>query len=169
MGLQQSESEESSIRFLRERYEYRDGLLLWKINYKRGRIGAIAGCRSASGYWQITINKKSKSAHRIVWAIVHGEWPKGMVDHINGDKADNRIENLRLADTFQNRKNLPMHRAGQKIGTYFRVKTGKWVAQTPLRYLNWVGGRKFLGEFKTMETMEEAGERVRKFCSENVS
>jgi len=68
-------------------------------------------------------------AHRVAWAIYHGEWPKGQIDHINGIQTDNRIENLRVVTSRENSCNSKIHRAGHLPGTTYNKKEGKWKAQ----------------------------------------
>lgn len=72
-----------------------------KITRKRAAAGAIAGSRATIGYIDIRINGKHYWGHRLAWFYNHGEWPK-FVDHINGDRADNRLQNLRSVTRKQN-------------------------------------------------------------------
>jgi len=66
--------------------------------------------------------------HRLAWWLHYGKWPTGEIDHINGNKSDNRIVNLRLATRGQNVDNRKKHRTGPKGA--FRFKRGpKWTAQ----------------------------------------
>lgn len=58
------------------------------------KIGDIAGTISPQGYVYISV-KKAYPAHRLAWLHVHGDWPKGDIDHINRNRKDNRIANLR--------------------------------------------------------------------------
>ncbi|KPL67431.1 hypothetical protein SZ64_04515 [Erythrobacter sp. SG61-1L] len=69
-------------------------------------------------------------AHRIAWAIVYGEWPTE-IDHINGDRCDNRLENLRMVSRRTNTKNrrlLASNRSGAH-GVYWARHAGKWRAE----------------------------------------
>ena len=77
-------------------------------------IGNEAGTNHPDGYRHMKINHKCYLAHRLAWLYVHGEWPDGQIDHINGNRKDNRIENLRLVCNKQNSENpgdneLPSH------------------------------------------------------------
>lgn len=65
-------------------------------------IGDIAGTLSKTGYIYISLNNKSYRAHRLVWLYLYGHFPECLIDHINGIKYDNRLENLRLCNKEQN-------------------------------------------------------------------
>jgi hypothetical protein len=71
------------------------------------KAGQIAGCRNRSGYLVIRIDDRLYYAHRLAWLYVYGEWPQNDTDHINGDKSDNRLSNLRPATRSQNCINKP--------------------------------------------------------------
>ena len=72
----------------------------------RPRIGKAAGSKSSHGYWEIQILDKRYYVHRIVWMLSNGEIPSGyMIDHIDGDKTNNKLENLRLVDDALSNRN----------------------------------------------------------------
>lgn len=107
-----------------------------------------AGCYNWAGYKRITVNGKTVMAHRIAWAMYYGEWPKNDIDHINGIKDDNRIENLRDVSRSLNTRNR--HRRVDNTsgvsGVSYLKGRDRWTA-----YIN-VGGKKVtLGNFKTKE------------------
>ena len=87
-------------------YEPETGIFTWK-KAKRGhtKAGAKAGTIRPNGYINITINRKPYYAHRLAWFYTTGQWPTHHIDHINGVRDDNRIENLREADRKSTRLN----------------------------------------------------------------
>lgn len=65
-------------------------------------IGSVCGSKKPTGYIIITIDRFLYRAHRLAWLYIHGEWPEGDVDHINRNRSDNRISNLRCVTRSQN-------------------------------------------------------------------
>lgn len=86
------------------RYDADTGQLFWKVQRGRCKAGELAGTPS-HGYFKIKVLKTLHYAHRLAWLLHHGEWPKHEVDHINMDRGDNRIANLRQATRSQNQMN----------------------------------------------------------------
>lgn len=72
-----------------------EGVLCWKVKRRKVDRGQPAGIDRGDGYIRVIFNYKPYYAHRIVWLLVHGEWPTEIIDHINRNRNDNRIENLR--------------------------------------------------------------------------
>ncbi len=104
----------------------------------------------------IQIDGRSYRAHIICWALHYQSFPSKQLDHINGVKDDNRIENLREVSNRQNSQNRNIHRHGKMPGIY-KSKTGKWVARV---FVN--GKRNYLGAYLTDI---EAFTAYRDFCS----
>lgn len=109
--------------------------------------GKLAG-GLVDGYRRISYKHVPYAAHQIAWFIVHGEIPPGIeIDHENGVKSDNRIGNLRLADTMLNARNRPV-RSDNRSGFQgvYETKFGTWYAQECVN-----GRNKHLGTFPTYE------------------
>lgn len=81
------------------------GDLFWRGVAGKQRAGKRAGYTDKEGYVCLRLYGRHARAHRVVWMLVNGEWPPAMIDHINGNPADNRPENLRVATTAQNQHN----------------------------------------------------------------
>lgn len=99
----------------------------------RAKIGQIAGSTDkATGYRAIQFMGKRLYAHRIAWFLVHGEWPEPgkEIDHINGDRADNRIHNLRIASPADNQHNARSHKDSRSAyrGVTWDKRAGRWKA-----------------------------------------
>jgi hypothetical protein len=106
------------------------GIFTRKINHSSRKAGEEAGTLDAHGYRTISVDRKNYKAHRLIWLYVHGHMPTSILDHINGNRLDNRIENLRLADRRGNNCNkgkLRTNRSGWK-GVSFHPQSGKWRA-----------------------------------------
>lgn len=87
-------------------YNRKTGLFTWLANGTRGvKKGDVAGYKMQDGYVRLSVGGKTMLAHRVAWMFVHGDFPVGHLDHINRDKADNRISNLRDATSQQNAQN----------------------------------------------------------------
>jgi len=87
-------------------YCEQSGKIFWKLRpVTCVRIGDEAGFVEPQGYRVIGFKYKYRKAHRIAWAIHYGAWPDGEIDHIDGDRANNRIENLRCVQRSENMKN----------------------------------------------------------------
>lgn len=85
------------------RYDPESGVF-YRLVRSTGAFSKPAGSLHPSGYLRISIRGRSFAAHRLAWLYVHGELPP-VIDHINGENADNRIENLRPATVSQNQWN----------------------------------------------------------------
>lgn len=128
-------------------YDKNTGEFRWKVSRsKLAREGDVAGTNDKGGYRVIIVGGKAYKAHRLAWLIVHGEWPRKDIDHINGVRSDNRIANLRQANRCQNNSNARIsvrNTSGLKGAHLFK---GKWKAQICVR-----GKKICLGTFDTRE------------------
>lgn len=101
-----------------------------KTTSSRAMKGFIAGSVSSHGYLRIRIDGRVYFAHRLAWLYEFGEFPRGIMDHINGDRKDNRIINLRQASLSQNGFNRRMqstNKSGVK-GVSWSNRDNKWRA-----------------------------------------
>ena len=97
---------------LHELYEYKDGNFHRKFSARGVHAGVISNYKIDSGYHKIMVEGKRYFLHRLVFLYHHGYIPK-VIDHINGDKCDNRIENLREVTNSQNRMNIGITKANK--------------------------------------------------------
>ena len=136
---------------LHKMLDYKDGELVWK-NKPNNLIhlnGRIAGSIHKSGYRQIKIGQKLYSAHRIMWIYHNGTIDENkQIDHINGIKIDNRIENLRLVTIQQNCFNRS--KLNSKGYTWNKISQ-KWQASI---FVN--GKNKYLGLFSNKNDARNA-------------
>lgn len=112
-------------------YNPETGEFTWLVASARRKKGSKAGCLLIKGYVDIGLDMKIYRAHRLAWMYVHGRWPAQWLDHINGVKNDNRIDNLREASKKQNAENTTKQKrntSGYKGVTWDRF-TGNWKAQ----------------------------------------
>lgn len=87
-------------------YDPDSGALAWKQRPSPWKpTGGRAGYIGNQGYVVVGFERNIYVAHQLIWLLHHGEWPSAQIDHINGDRADNRIANLRLATRAQNQAN----------------------------------------------------------------
>ena len=98
-------------------YDPKSGLFIRKTNAAWGtRVGDVAGGINNEGYINIRLDGVLHKAHRLAWLYTHGEWPSGMIDHMNGDRADNRINNLRVVLRAANMQNQRVAQKSNRLG-----------------------------------------------------
>ena len=91
-----------------DRLRYANGVLYWeRPKSNRIRKGDVAGTEHGNGYLKVRLGDKVYYAHRLVYYMHHG-WMPEQIDHINGNRSDNRIDNLRAATKSQNALNSRM-------------------------------------------------------------
>jgi len=139
---------------LKELFNYIDGELYWKVRPYKSHVDISnpAGCLTNHNYRVITIEGKVYRAHRLVFLMHHNNLPD-IIDHINNNKSDNRIENLRPASIYQNTQNAKRNSkntSGVK-GVSFSKQAGKWRAA-----INANGEYISIGFFSILEDAEKA-------------
>lgn len=116
-------------------------------------LGKQAGAVSAQGYVAINVDGVKCRAHRLAWLYMTGNWPVDMVDHINGQKNDNRWVNLRAADMAVNQQNQHRAHADSKTGVLgvFETRNGKFKSQISAN-----GVATYLGTLETKDLAHAA-------------
>lgn len=137
-------------------YDEDSGELRWKVRRNPAKVGDVVGSVFNNGYRYTSIDGKKFLVHRIVWAMLYGNSPECDIDHMNGNRLDNRKMNLRLATRSQNlgnRKSI----SGKYKGVSWHKKAQKWSA--------YIGGsiksrainkKRHLGLFDTAEEASAA-------------
>lgn len=135
-------------------YNAETGILVWRVDVaQRVKAGMAAGSVHPQGYAMVQVQKKIYAAHRLIWKMIYGYEPT-VVDHINGDKADNRLSNLR---NVTHGLNLQMHRKTRSdsttgfLGVTYRADCNKYQAK-----LRRNGITQHLGTFTTPEAAHAA-------------
>lgn len=102
--------------------------------------------RNNRGYLSGHIAGAAILSHRAIWAMVHGEWPE-FIDHINGDRADNRLCNLRAVSRAENNRNRRLnHNSASGVCGVKQLPNGRWTARIRVD-----GKNQWLGTFDTVE------------------
>lgn len=136
------------------RWRYRaDASKTWNTKY----AGKLAGYINKIGYRCICINNGRYLAHRLIWILVTGRWPQKLIDHINGDRADNRWSNLREATFSENGFNAPPRKNNSTgiTGVSWYSNLNCYVAKI---YIN--RKSKHLGCYDSLEEAAEARRRA---------
>ena len=122
--------------------EYRpDGTLWWTTSGSGRNTGKPVGSTDGKGYLTCTIDQKQRKVHHVVWFIHNGYWPSNL-DHINKNKSDNRIENLREGASVNNHnRQMPLPRSGV-VGAHYVKSKGKYKSSIRI-----AGEYKHLGYF----------------------
>lgn len=115
------------------RYDEDTGKLIRKVATSNSvKVGDMAGYVGKNGYAYLHIDGKCYLAHRVIWLLKYGRWPKDSIDHINGIKADNRIGNLRCVSAAINNQNKRKATRGNTaglLGVSWMARAKKWRAQ----------------------------------------
>lgn len=118
---------------LKKQFDYNEntGVFVRKITSGWKKKGTIAGTLRRDGYMEMRFNGKKHLAHRLVWLYVYGILPKEQIDHINHDRADNRLINLRDSNDSINmlNKTLYFNNNSGVCGVNWHKSNNKWNAQ----------------------------------------
>ena len=112
------------------------GAITWRRRARKNssvKVGAPAGYLRPDGYRRVGFRFNGKRfrfyAHIVAWFMHYGEWPLKEMDHINGDRDDNRVCNLRQVTHRENLMNRVINRAGRLPGCCLEKRSGKWRAR----------------------------------------
>lgn len=129
-------------------YEPETGVLRWKVSAGSVEVGDVAGCVHNDGYRNVQIRTHKYLAHRLAWFIYWGEDPKDQVDHVDRNRTNNAIVNLREATSFENQRNASMRTANRSgvSGVCWHKGRDRWHAKIR------AGGKQIhLGYFERIE------------------
>lgn len=133
-------------------YDAATGEFAWLVKRGNAELGSSAGYINSNGYRVIRLDGVRYRAHRLAWFFVHGVWPSENVDHINGDRADNRIANLRDITQAENLQNQKRAHNRSKTGLL-----GAWPSGDRFQSCIRVNGKYHeLGRFDTAEEAHAA-------------
>lgn len=128
-------------------YDPLTGIIRWRNSRGRAPANSIAGSTRKIGYISIRIDTILYLAHRLAWKMYHKVDPENHIDHKNGDKSDNRIENLRDVTNAENSHNIKTSYKNNESG-YLGVSISGKRFYTRI----YVGGKNVpLGHFDTAE------------------
>ena len=120
-------------------YDQETGIFTWKVRTSNNvKAGDVAGCQNGAGYLLIRVQSRPYQAHRLAWLYMHGVWPKDQIDHINRNRSDNRISNLRDVSRKQNLQNSGKSSANTSghTGVSWNKQNSKWQAVIMHNYKN---------------------------------
>lgn len=133
------------------------GELIWRRTKGRAKKGSLVGwIHNKHGYREMNLDGVRKKVHHVVWFLHRGEWPE-MLDHINGIRDDNRIENLRectAAENARNRKKKDNRTLPRNV--YYSLTEGKYRV-----YLTIDGKTKSFGTFSELDTADKIAQQAR--------
>lgn len=126
----------------------------WNSRFAGKPAGSVLRKPRGTPYVQVGIGKRTLKAHRIIWALIHGDISDSLViDHVNGNGLDNRISNLRLVTPQENSKNGSLQRRNSSgvAGVYWNSHEQKWHARIQVD-----GVRKSIGQYDSIEDARDA-------------
>jgi len=136
--------------YLLSKLEYipETGWFIWKNSTGRSKAGTRAGNKQANNYRQIRLDNRLYLEHRLAWFYCFQEWPTAIIDHINRDPSDNKLDNLREATQTENLGNMGIssHNTSGFKGVSYNKQRNKYEA-----YISINNKKKNLGLFNTAE------------------
>lgn len=123
---------------LHERFLYskETGLVTYRKSKGTAKAGDLAGYVNHRGYKKVCIDGEHYFMHRIIWKMTHGADACGEIDHINRNRKDNRLENLRDVTSKENQLNREKPRGSEFVGVYYNPSKNKWQARIDV-HIGW--------------------------------
>lgn len=134
-------------------YDDQTGEMRWRTDQGKRAAGQPVGSQSSSGHLQTWIDGNLYQVHRLAWLLHYGEWPVLFLDHVDGDRANNKIANLRQANGSQNCANRAPARKmhGSLKGASYCKMSKRWKSS-----ITKDGRARYLGCFKTEREAHDA-------------
>ncbi len=159
-GITMLTDERITLKNLKELLDYNPETGIFKWKFKRQgtqKTDFTAGYLRKDGYVRICLNKNRYMAHRLAWLYMNGMWPKGQIDHIDHNRSNNKLCNLREVSHQENHKNKGMNSNNTSgvTGVCWITRINKWAS-----YIMIDGKNKYLGEFKKFEEAVEARKKA---------
>ena len=133
-------------------FEPSTGNLIRKIQRGPGKVGDIAGSAHSAGYRAVMADGVNYMVHRVIWLMLNGVWPVDLIDHRNGGRSDNRLDNLRDVTPTVNLQNQRGAKPSNSTGLLGVTPRGsKFQAQ-----ISHAGKNNWLGNFNTPELAHSA-------------
>lgn len=133
------------------KYDHETGFFSAKTSRKGMPVGKNIALPQSSGYLRVSYKGYRYLAHRLAWIIFYRENPPGQIDHINGDRKDNRIKNLRIALPSENNQNQSKAKGKNKVIGVYLMESGRYQAKIKAN-----GKTKILGRFDSEEEASQA-------------
>ncbi len=134
-------------------YDPDTGIFTARVALHKRPLGSVVGTVSPSGYTNIYLGERFYRAHRLAFLWAHGRWPAELIDHINGQRSDNRLSNLREATRSQNLLNQGPRRSNRNglKGVTFCASAFKWIVTVRVN-----GRNKYVGRYNSPDEAHEA-------------
>lgn len=128
-------------------YDPDTGIFTSRVRRKTHRIGDKVGVLSGGGYLRCMLDRRGYALHHLAWLHEFGVWPSGQLDHINHDRTDNRIANLREVSCRENHHNRARktRSASGYLGVTWHKRDQRWQAHIEID-----GNAKYLGQYKDL-------------------
>lgn len=141
-------------------YDPDTGKFTSRVRRKMHRVGDKVGTVSAGGYLRCMLDRRTYAMHNLAWLHEHGFWPSGQLDHINHDRTDNRIANLRDVSCQENHHNRARktRSASGYLGVTWHKRDQRWQAHIEVN-----GKAKYLGQYRELNAAlaaRRAAERI---------